>query len=195
MLDSLPSNLFCSILVFTSPKEVFASKRVSRRFLRESKRPSVWKRLLQSKYPDIPIYGDYEDVVRQLEKPIQPRHPSLEKFEFILTVFVANKRIFTERWQKGVRPFNNQINPDTASKFWKELDASDCEDDGIYCDLTVILHTPTKQYRRVRIHLVDGDVNHLNFIEGLERDESTIDVQIKREEEKTTYSLSVWSEF
>merc|ERR1719335_1129735 len=177
MLDSLPSNLFCSILVFTSPKDVFASKRVSRRFLQESKRPSVWKQLLQSKYPDIPIYGDYEDVVRQLEKPIQPRHPSLEKFEFILTVFVANKRIFTERWQKGVRPFKNQINPDTASKFWKEFDAWD-EADGIYCDLTVILHTPTKQYRRVRLHFEDVDFDHVYFYEGLERDESTIDVQI-----------------
>merc|ERR1719421_1487350 len=112
MLDSLPSSLFCSILVFTSPKQVFASKRVSKRFLQESERPSLWKRLLQTNYPDIPIYGDCENVVRQLAKPFEPRHPSLEKFEFILTFIVADKIIFTQRWQKGVRPLNNKIHPE-----------------------------------------------------------------------------------
>merc|ERR1719359_270586 len=107
----LPSNVFTHTMVFLQPKEILASKSVSKHFHEEINRRSLWKKVQRLNFPTVPDYGNHEDVVCQLIKPPQEvsQPPSLEKFEFVVD-FLFEGRIFSShRWQKGVKPFNDKI--------------------------------------------------------------------------------------
>eukprot|EP00493_Phyllostaurus_siculus_P019129 UN19432 len=75
---SLPENIFTHTMAFVPPKDIFTSKRVSKRFLQELNRPTLWKKVQKINFPTLPDLGDHQDVMRQLLTPYTtPPSPTL----------------------------------------------------------------------------------------------------------------------